>query len=130
MGLRTVPPVVLSAQGGGIFAFSGYSLPLPFHRRLGRLIEPAWMDRRNGGIKDRFFRLGKNDRDEVWMPSEPGWPEIILYVYRRPPGEEGAKDRGRSIPPGGHYSPRDRRALQGHFPCPPLHHPVDAVAHL
>ena len=24
------------------------------------------------------------------MQSEPGWPQIILHVYRRPPGEEGA----------------------------------------
>jgi len=27
------------------------------------------------------------------MQSEPGWPQIILHVYRRPPGEEGAKYR-------------------------------------
>jgi len=33
---------------------------------------------------------------EVWMQSEPGWPQIILHVYRRPPGEEGAEDRDHS----------------------------------
>ena len=27
---------------------------------------------------------------EVGMQSEPGWPWIILAVYPRPPGEEGA----------------------------------------
>jgi hypothetical protein len=30
---------------------------------------------------------------EVGMQSEPGWPRIILDVYPRPPGEEGAPDR-------------------------------------
>jgi hypothetical protein len=25
------------------------------------------MDGAHGGIKDRFPRLGKNDRDEMWM---------------------------------------------------------------
>jgi hypothetical protein len=31
--------------------------------------------------------------DEMWMPSEPCWPRIILQVYPRPRGEEGAADR-------------------------------------
>jgi hypothetical protein len=30
---------------------------------------------------------------EVGMQPEPGWPRIILAVYPRPPGEEGAPDR-------------------------------------
>jgi len=29
------------------------------------------MDDRMFGIKDRFPHLGKNDRDEMWMQSEP-----------------------------------------------------------
>ncbi len=33
------------------------------------------------------------------MQSEPGWPQIILHVYRRPPGEEGAQDRDPSACP-------------------------------
>ena len=33
------------------------------------------------------------------MQSEPGWPRIILCVYPRPPGEEGAADRDSSLPP-------------------------------
>jgi hypothetical protein len=56
----------------------------PSNCRVSRLIDPAWVDDRMGGIKDRFPRLGKNDRDELWMQSEPGLPRIILDVYPRP----------------------------------------------
>ncbi len=45
-----------------------------------------------GSIPAANGRSAWRDR-EVWMPSEPGWPRIILVVYPRPPGEEGAKDR-------------------------------------
>jgi hypothetical protein len=39
-------------------------------------------------MDDRMFGI-----DEMWMPSEPCWPRIILYVYPRARGEEGATDR-------------------------------------
>ena len=59
-------------------------------------IPPARMDERMEGSRIVFPTLEKRS-SEVWMPSEPGWPEIILHVYRRPPSEEGAKDRDSSM---------------------------------
>jgi hypothetical protein len=45
-----------------------------------------------GSIPAANGRSAWRDR-EVGMQSEPGWPRIILDVYPRPPGEEGAPDR-------------------------------------
>ena len=42
------------------------------------------------GSRIVFPALEKRSR-EVGMQSEPGWPRIILDVYPRPPGEEGAQ---------------------------------------
>ncbi len=58
---------------------------LLFHRRVSRLIDPAGCGR--SAWRDR----------EVGMQSEQGWPRIILAVYPRPPGEEGAPDRDSSM---------------------------------
>jgi len=45
-----------------------------------------------GSIPAGCGRSAWRDR-EVWMQSEPRRPRIILDVYPRPPGEEGAPDR-------------------------------------
>ena len=49
-----------------------------------------------GSIPAANGRSAWRDR-EVGMQSEPGWPRIILAVYPRPPGEEGAPDRDSSM---------------------------------
>ena len=52
-----------------------------FHRRVGLLLDPAWVDDRMEGD------------DDIWMLSEPRWPRIILGDI--PPK---AKQRERSVP--------------------------------
>ena len=52
----------------------------------------AWTVRMEGS-RIVFSALGKNDRDEIRMQSEPCLPRTILCVCPRQCGEEGAEDR-------------------------------------
>ena len=73
-------------------------IQLPLKRPLDAGIGDHWFNFggvwtvRVEGSRIVFPALEKRSR-EVGMQSEPGWPRIILDVYPRPPGEEGATDR-------------------------------------